>query len=231
MNSKPAISVLIPVFNREKFIRPCLDSIVKQSYPNIEIIVYDDGSTDGTGEIVKSYPNTKYIRSEENKGVSHARNQLLQHCKTQYAAWQDSDDVSSIYRIEALFDALVENQTAVAFGYCIDMKKAANNAWAKEPIRIEGHSTQCFGGVLFDMEKVGHIRFNEEVDMGAEDLLWLVEAEKNDAERTIVHNHLYFVRRHPDRISSLKRLPENRNKKQKSDAAYHEALARINKTH
>ena len=93
------ITVLIPTYNRRYFIIESLRSIFEQTYKKIKVLIYDDGSIDNTEQIVKSTFATKqikYIYSPINKGVSYARNQLLDMCKTDIACWQDSDDVSNI---------------------------------------------------------------------------------------------------------------------------------------
>jgi glycosyltransferase involved in cell wall biosynthesis len=73
MQKQPLVSVIIPVYNREKFLAEAIDSVLAQTYRPIEIIVIDDGSTDKSGEIARSYAETKYIY-QDNQGVSVARN-------------------------------------------------------------------------------------------------------------------------------------------------------------
>ena len=103
----PEISIIIPVFNVEQYLKQCLDSIVSQDCSSIEVILIDDGSTDGSATLCKDYANTyKYIKflRKENGGVSSARNMGLQHAKGEYVAFIDSDDwVESTY-IETLLD-------------------------------------------------------------------------------------------------------------------------------
>jgi glycosyltransferase involved in cell wall biosynthesis len=100
------VSVLIPTYNRVKLLRDTLDSIINQTLKNFEIIIYDDGSTDNTEEMINSLkdPRIRYIKSAQNRGVQHARNCLLEACKTPYAAWNGSDDLSNIHRLEIQLD-------------------------------------------------------------------------------------------------------------------------------
>ena len=89
------ISIIVPMYNSEKTIQRCLDSIILQNYPNIEILVIDDGSSDKSAEIIKSYlkgkVNIKYFY-QRNKGVSAARNLGINRSTGAYVMFVDSDD-------------------------------------------------------------------------------------------------------------------------------------------
>ena len=89
------ISIIIPIFNCEKYIKRCLNSLINQTYKNIEVILIDDGSTDRSSEICKDYSKRdqriKYIR-QNNQGVSAARNRGLDIAKGKYMGFCDSDD-------------------------------------------------------------------------------------------------------------------------------------------
>lgn len=89
------VSVIVPVYNTEKYIRECIESILTQTYPEIQIILVDDGSTDHSLDICKEYEgkNTNIeVYHQENKGVSAARNTGLKHVKGEYIFFVDSDD-------------------------------------------------------------------------------------------------------------------------------------------
>ena len=92
---KEKISVIIPVYNVEKYLKRCLDSVINQTYKNLEIILVDDGSTDNSGKICDEYAkNDKRIIviHKENGGVSVARNIGLDICTGDYVNFIDSDD-------------------------------------------------------------------------------------------------------------------------------------------
>ncbi len=89
---KPIISVVIPVYNREKYIKNCLDIMMNQSYKHLEIIVVDDGSSDSSVEIVKQYPTVKLIEHKENQGPSVARNSGIEVARGEYLHFMDTDD-------------------------------------------------------------------------------------------------------------------------------------------
>lgn len=92
-NPQPLISVIIPTYNRALMLGSAIESALKQTYNNLQIIVVDDGSTDNTEEIVKSkYPEVKYVL-QEHGGQAKARNTGLRNADGQYIASLDSDDV------------------------------------------------------------------------------------------------------------------------------------------
>ncbi|MDQ7028787.1 MAG: glycosyltransferase family 2 protein [Ardenticatenia bacterium] len=73
------ISVVVPTHNRKDLLRRCLEAVVSQDYPNYDVIVVDDGSTDGTGEMVqREFPQVRYIRQEPNRGPAAARNRGIE---------------------------------------------------------------------------------------------------------------------------------------------------------
>lgn len=116
---KPLISVLLPIHNVESYIKKCLDSVVQQAYPNFEIIVVDDGSTDGSVQICKEFirHNSNVILvQQENKGVSAARNRCIQEAHGEYYAFVDGDDTVEKNYLSELF-ALCEDSGA-AFVAC-----------------------------------------------------------------------------------------------------------------
>ena len=88
------ISVIVPVYNVKPYLRKCLDSIINQTYKDMEILIVDDGSTDGSGDICDEYKTDKRVRvfHIENKGLSGARNVGLDNAKGDWIAFVDSDD-------------------------------------------------------------------------------------------------------------------------------------------
>ena len=107
-NTLPQISMIVPVYNQEKYLEQCLESLVHQTYENIEIIVVDDGSTDGSAEICRryasQYDSIKVCR-QENAGVSAARMTGIAASGGQYIMFVDSDDWVEPDICEVLFDA------------------------------------------------------------------------------------------------------------------------------
>lgn len=104
----PKLSVIIPVYRAERFLKRCLDSIVNQTYKNLEIILVDDGSPDKSGEICDAYEKKdRRIRvlHQENKGSSAARNTGLDMASGDYIGFVDSDD----YINERMYEVLLSN--------------------------------------------------------------------------------------------------------------------------
>ncbi len=104
MMKTPLVSVLIPAYNAEKYIKDTLLSVVNQSWRNVEIIVLDDGSVDATGDIVQSFGDERirYIR-QDNRGVGAARNRLLSLASGPLILFVDADDILSPSFIETLY--------------------------------------------------------------------------------------------------------------------------------
>jgi glycosyltransferase involved in cell wall biosynthesis len=110
------VSVIIPAFNAERYISECINSVINQSYRNIEIIVINDGSTDGTLEIINSFTDPRLILvSQVNKGCSASKNEGLRIAKGDFIQYLDADDYLSPDKIEKQIEklSLNENNTAV----------------------------------------------------------------------------------------------------------------------
>ena len=92
------LSIIVPVFNAEKYLRPCLDSLVNQEMTDYEIVVVNDGSTDSSPEIIegfqKAYPDLIRVFTVENGGQARARNLALENVQGDYIGFTDSDDVA-----------------------------------------------------------------------------------------------------------------------------------------
>ena len=110
------ISVIIPVYNVELYLESCIQSICKQSYKNLEIILSDDGSTDHSGKICDKYasldPRIKVIH-KENGGLSDARNAGIEVASGQYFMFVDSDDTISKNTIEKMYFLAIEYQCEI----------------------------------------------------------------------------------------------------------------------
>lgn len=116
------ISIIIPVFNKEKYINDCLKSVLNQNYKNLEIIVINDGSTDNSGNIIKKWmekdSRIKYIY-QKNNGVASARNKGIEIAKGDYIFFLDADDLIKENTISTLVKyAKIENPDIIAANYC-----------------------------------------------------------------------------------------------------------------
>ena len=111
------VSVIVAAYNIEKYIARCLDSILNQTYKNLEIIVVNDGSSDNTGEIIDKY-SEKDIRikviHKENSGVSSARNKGLDMSTGDYIGFVDGDDTLETDMYELLVSNAIKNNADIS---------------------------------------------------------------------------------------------------------------------
>lgn len=114
---QPLISVIIPVYNVSSYLSRCINSIINQSYPSLEVILIDDGSTDGSGSICDEYEakhhSVKAVHTSNN-GASYARLKGLELACGKYVTFIDSDDWIELDYIEKLYAALVGQGTLIA---------------------------------------------------------------------------------------------------------------------
>ncbi len=105
------ISVIIPTYNRANRIKASLESVMTQTYTDIEIIVVDDGSADNTEEVIRSLNDgrIKYVRYEINQGACHARNVGIDEAEGDYIAFHDSDDVWKRDKLEKQLECIEQN--------------------------------------------------------------------------------------------------------------------------
>ncbi|HFI0107109.1 TPA: glycosyltransferase family 2 protein [Streptococcus suis] len=114
---KDLVSIIVPIYNVEKFLPRCIESICNQSYENIEILLINDGSTDGSEQICVDFmardPRIRYFL-KENGGLSDARNYGIERAQGKYLSFIDSDDFVESDFILRLYDALVQQNASVA---------------------------------------------------------------------------------------------------------------------
>lgn len=111
------ISVVIPIYNVEKYLKKCVESILKQTYENIEIILVDDGSLDNCGNICEEFANIDNrikVIHKKNGGLSDARNHGIKIAKGKYITFVDSDDYVEKTYIEKLYNAIKINGTKIS---------------------------------------------------------------------------------------------------------------------
>ena len=118
----PAISILIPAYDSGPYIGRCLESVINQTFPDIEIVVVDDGSSDNTAEVLREYserdPRIKVIRHLENSGVFWARKTCIEASSGDYLMFVDSDDVLKAHACEKLYsEALRTGSDLVKGGF------------------------------------------------------------------------------------------------------------------
>lgn len=114
------ISIIVPVYNVEKYLIQCINSIINQTYKNIEIILVDDKSTDSSGKIcdefLKKDKRIKVIHKSKNEGLGYARNTALDIIKGDYVTFVDSDDYLDEDAIEIMYNAIQKKQVDACIG-------------------------------------------------------------------------------------------------------------------
>ena len=137
------VSVVIPCFNRKKTLSRSIDSVVNQTYKPSEIIIVDDGSTDGTRDfILNSYPNIKYF-FQPKKGVSSARNKGIRESSSDWVAFLDSDDEWLPQKLEKQINQLGK--------YSEIFISHTNEIWIRNGVRVnQMKKHQKYGGYIFD---------------------------------------------------------------------------------
>ncbi|CCK83183.1 Protein of unknown function [Lactobacillus equicursoris 66c] len=111
------ISVIVPVYNVQKYLDRCVDSIVKQTYPNLEIILVDDGSKDNSGTMCDGYTDSRIkVIHKANAGLGMARNSGIEMATGQYIMFVDSDDYIDLDMIEKLYSDLIKAKADTAIG-------------------------------------------------------------------------------------------------------------------
>lgn len=208
MENKPLISIIVPVYNVEKYIRRCLDSLIKQTYKNLEIIVVDDGSPDNSGAICDEYAKldsrVKVIH-KENGGVSSARNIGLDNISGEYVGFIDSDDYIALDMYEELYDILVANDADISMG-CYSMESSSgefvphcssfttdrfDKLQTISEMLKQVKYTCSLVDKLFASKLIGKIRFDETISHN-EDLLFVYQLMKNSRKAVYISKPIYY---------------------------------------
>lgn len=120
--NKVILSIIIPNYNKEKYLKRCLDSIISQTNKNVEIIVVDDCSTDSSIDILNQYNNLILIKNKKNLGISDSRNVGIKYASGEYISFMDADDYLLSNYIELIIEKIKSNDDL----YIFDVKKECN---------------------------------------------------------------------------------------------------------
>ncbi len=208
------ISILIPVYNAEKYLNECINSVLNQTYKELEIILIDDGSRDSSGAICDKYADLDArikVIHKNNSGVSASRNIGITASTGEYICFVDSDDFLPVDSIEKLFTAITQNEVEIVFGnYCLCYD---GKLFKKNLKHIPGrHSTReykliddgtlsgiTFGnvwGAIYSAEliKVNSIKFNESLKVN-EDGIFNIKCCNNAKNIYIEEAYVYNYRK------------------------------------
>lgn len=152
--SEPLISVIVPVFNVEKYLPLCIESLVRQTYPNLEIILVDDGSTDNSSKICDTWKEKCeriVVIHQKNAGVSTARNVGIKHARGDFIGFVDSDDTVDEKMFEVLMNQLrVDDSDLVVSGYSAIKKLKTKNRTMKATFVSNWKDDPAFFIELYD---------------------------------------------------------------------------------
>ncbi len=217
MTSRPQVSVLMPAYNSEPFVREAVASILAQTLSSFELIVIDDGSTDQTCKILEELAQTDprvIVYSRPNQGVVSTRNELLALARAELIAWVDSDDTCESNRLQLQAECFTGNPSLVSVGSSllyVDPK--GRPLWVQtfpERLTIDRHlqSPQTdtpFGASMMRTQAVRDVGgFREPFPIGEDFdlLLRLIEI----GEIWNLKETLYHYRQHPHSITSAGQL-------------------------
>lgn len=154
MTKEPLISIIIPCYNVEKYIKECLNSVISQTYENLEIIIVNDGSTDRTETEIKLFLDDKNKMGggkikyfyQENQGLSGARNTGLDNMNGEYVCFLDSDDFIHHNYVKVLYNTLIKYNADISI--CDFMKYSEENSqdfeWKKDDTVIINTQKESF---------------------------------------------------------------------------------------
>jgi len=198
--NKSLISCIIPVFNGERYLKEALDSILAQTYRPLEIIVADDGSTDGTATVVSGYGDQIRYMFQANAGPSAARNLGLSAVEGEFVAFLDADD---LWRKEKLALQMVRFEIRPELDLCVTM---VQNFWVSELHQEEeqfrkhrimqpvpGYSSVTLLARRMLFEKVGE--FNDSL-RHADDTDWFLRAVEQGVAMELLPDVLVYRRLH-----------------------------------
>jgi len=201
MKESISISVVIAVYNTEKYIAEAIESIFAQNYSNIEIIVVNDGSTDNTLKILEQYSGRIKIISQENKGQSVARNVGIKQAKGTLIGFIDADD---LWAENYILNTIKYLSADSVYDYVYGQTKYFRIIDGKKEMTDNLCMKMLIGASLFK-KKVFDIvgLFNEEMREG-EDLDWFFRLMESHCKGKKIEETMLFYRRHENNISNPK---------------------------
>ena len=182
------VSVIMPSYNTADYIGQSIQSVIEQTYPNWELIIVDDCSTDNTDEIVLSFDDKRiiYLKNEMNCGAAISRNRALREAKGRWIAFLDSDDLWISEKLEKQISFMEEYNYSFSYTNYEEIDENGNKTGVKVtgPKRITKHGmyNYCWPGcltVMYDVEKVGLIQI-EDIKKNNDYALWLKISQKEN---------------------------------------------------
>ncbi len=213
----PKISVIVPVYNVEKYLRRCVDSILSQSFTDFELILVNDGSIDSSGKICDEYAEQYkniLVFHTQNRGASLARKTGLLNSNGEYVAFVDSDDFVSIDYLEVLYKLVIKYKTHVsACGVChikgdcnisnaLEVKEDRTLDFDMLMRRFLKYEFWGFVGKIYRKSVFDNIIFPMETV--SEDYYVMAQIFINEKKMAITESQMYYYEKHDGGLSSLK---------------------------
>ena len=208
----PKVTVLMSVYNGEKYLREAMESILNQTFTDFEFLIINDGSTDRTAEILQSYddPRIKIINNEENMGLTKSLNKGLLIARGDYIARQDADDISMLERLGKEIDFLETHQDYAVVGTFAKILNKNSDVIHRGDMPIENAQIREFlkrdnciahGSAMIRkkcLRDVGH--YDESMARSQDYDLWLRLSKKYRLAN--IPEYLYMWRKHDEQIEA-----------------------------
>ena len=211
----PLISVIIPIYNTEGYLERCLDSVLGNTYRNLEVICINDGSTDGSAAILQRYAGADYrikVINMGNGGVAAARNAALNIAAGEFISFIDSDDCVHRRYFEALlYFANLYDADMVICGYATELRADENIDFETIKIRnlsfaekINGQAKVFVHGRIYNHKLISEYRFDEELDTG-EDISFnlTILCQHENAKVIFLETTLYYYIYRKDSLTHM----------------------------
>lgn len=207
------LSIIIPVYNNENYLRPALQSVLAQTYPDFEVLVIDDGSTDGSLAICREFAQKDdrlRVIQKENGGVSSARNRGLEEAAGQYIAFVDGDDCIDPEMYTTMITILQDTGADLVDCRVIKESQYMPRPYEKGDVEVSDHPLEYLSkkGYFIDSslnkvyrrDFIGHTRFDEGISY-SEDKLFVTELIFKAKKMALVSNVFYHYIQHGDSLS------------------------------
>ena len=207
---EPLVSVVIPVFNGERFLREAVQSVLHQEYSPVEIIVVDDGSTDGTANVARSLGETVRYLHQANQGPAAARNRGIEHAQGSLIAFADADDLWPPAKLELQLPYLIRDpRIDIVLGRIqqVLLSETVNGPTRAEEFGEPGFSVNLGSAVIRKsvFERVGlfdeTMRYSEDVD-------WFMRAREKGTAIVTIDDVTLFYRQHEQNMTRGKNTSE-----------------------
>jgi glycosyltransferase involved in cell wall biosynthesis len=187
MNTSPKVGIIVPNFNYGRFLPRCLDSLIAQTYANIEVVVVDGGSTDNSLDVIKVYsqriPTLRFF-SEKDEGPADAINKGIRHTTSPLLTWLNSDDALNPFAIElAVAEFEKNNQLSLVYGSVLNVAESGAIVGLNRGLKLKKDDLTVFDfvpqtGAVF--KRFENLELNKSLEWGFDWELWIELSRRGD---------------------------------------------------